>query len=760
VIPLASKFDAVVALALLLKITVILTGGLVIAALTRRRSAALRHGVWLLALASSLALAVLTPMVPRLSLPVALPAGLEVPNRAAIGQVPSPGAVPEGRVAGPENQARVTADDSGVTSNRRSPPSASPSAAPLGEVWLVGFLAVLLWCLLGHVGLARLARRATPVEGEMGEEGARGSAWPAGWAPQVRIAWSSSVGTPLTWGWLRPIILLPREAQSWPAERRRIAVLHELGHVTRRDYLAQLVATLTCAVYWFHPLVWIAAARLRSESEHACDDCVLAQGAPPVDYAAALLEVARRAGPLRRTGTWAIGMARPSHLEGRLLAVLDDSRARAAVPRRVAAPIVAIVGLLLGPLAGLLPGPVPGAADEPPRARRQSLSSEDGPASTFERTIQTSPGGRLRLDLETGANVEVRGWDAASVQVRARLEGPDWRDTRIEVAREGSGVKVYSTQTDRASSYSTSHALEIRVPRRYDIELSSSGGSLTIVGIEGTFRGHTGGGEIVLEHDEGLARLTTGGGDVRVSDSRLDGSVSTGGGMVRISNVRGDLNGSSGSGPVIRSDGSGEEGAGSGYLRGVTVDKARRRIGLTGKATTGVLSIDKAGGDVDLEDAPEGARVTTGGGDIRIGRGAGTVEASTGGGDLEIGPIAGSVSAGTGAGTVHVTLADGGGRPQTVEITSGSGPVVIELPEDFDGRFELETAYTRSYGRAARIESAWSLDHEPTTPWDASHGTPRRYVRAHGVSGDGRGRVRVRTVNGDIEVRQASGKAR
>ena len=184
------------------------------------------------------------------------------------------------------------------------------------------------------------------------------------------------------------------------------------------------------------------------------------------------------------------------------------------------------------------------------------------------------------------------------------------------------------------------------------------------------------------------------------------------------------------------------------------------RIGVAREAATGVLQISKAGGDVDLENAPEGARITTGGGDIRVRRGAGTVEASTGGGDVEIGPIAGSVRAGTGAGTVHVTLADADGRTQTVEITSGSGPVVIELPEDFDGRFELETAYTRSFGRATRIESAWSLDHDATTGWDGSQGTPRRYVRAHGVAGDGRGRIRVRTVNGDIQVRSASGKAR
>ena len=129
--------------------------------------------------------------------------------------------------------------------------------------------------------------------------------------------------------------------------------------------------------------------------------------------------------------------------------------------------------------------------------------------------------------------------------------------------------------------------------------------------------------------------------------------------------------------------------------------------------------------------------------------------ANTGGGDIEIGPVAGSVRAGTGAGAVRVSLADAGGREQSVEITSGTGKVVIELPDRFDGRFDLETAYTESFGRATRIESAWTLDRESTTGWDDSEGTPRRYVRAHGVVGTGRGRIEVRTVNGDIEVRRA-----
>jgi hypothetical protein len=82
--------------------------------------------------------------------------------------------------------------------------------------------------------------------------------------------------------------------------------------------------------------------------------------------------------------------------------------------------------------------------------------------------------------------------------------------------------------------------------------------------------------------------------------------------------------------------------------------------------------------------------------------------------------------------------------------------MIVELPADFDGTFELETAYTEKHG-ATRIESAWDLEREETTQWDGREGTPRRYVRARGTVGSGRGHVRIKTVNGDIEVRRRRG---
>ena len=80
---------------------------------------------------------------------------------------------------------------------------------------------------------------------------------------------------PMTCGVFRPAILLPAGHDDWPAERLRLVRAHELVHVQQRDCLFQIVMQIACALHWFHPLVWLAAAQFRMERERACDDGVL-----------------------------------------------------------------------------------------------------------------------------------------------------------------------------------------------------------------------------------------------------------------------------------------------------------------------------------------------------------------------------------------------------------------------------------------------------------------------------------------------------
>lgn len=771
----ASPFYSIPAALLLLKVTIVLSLGAVVTAMLRDRSAASRHLAWLVTLLAVLALAPLSAIAPHLALPLPASAVRAVPAlvMAEPARLPAVDRAPA---------SRASAETAGRSSVPMSSDTRPAPLAGLGLLWTAGALGVLLWSAFGHLGLWALLRSALPVERsawtrlyglEPLEHGARA---------RVRLAHSSVVGTPLTWGWIRPIVLLPSRSSAWPLERRRVALLHELAHVERGDYVAQLAATLVCAVYWFHPLAWWAASRLRSESEHACDDRVLAAGTTAPAYASDLLAVAQGARGPSGSRLAAIGMARRTHLEGRLLAVLDESRRRGTVGARAGFAALAGTLLLIVPYAGLEPHAqaapaASGAAVEETHAVTNTntsvtvstqtgtsvnlalTSAKDDAEETRDHhdvddTLPAKPGGRLVLDLDTGGSVEIRGWDRNEVHVHARLAGADWRTTQLGIGPESFGVGVHAVPTGHGHIQSTSHSFEIQVPKRYDVRLSSAGGSISIADVEGTFEGNTGGGEIQLEHASGRAKLVTGGGDIEVSDCDLDGAVSTGGGTVKLSRVKGGLRGSSGSGPVIYAEAAGDADEGTGDLTNIRVDGSRGHIDV-GTNATGRLHIDRAGGRVDLDEVPNGAKIRTGGGEIRIRKGAGSIDAQTGGGDITMGPIAGSVSASTGAGDVSLRLASIAGRSQDVEVGSGTGNVVLELPADLNARFEIETAYTESFGRAAKITSAWTLAREPVTDWDDSRGTPRRYVRASGKAGRGEGLIRIQTVNGDIELRKA-----
>ncbi len=235
---------------------------------------------------------------------------------------------------------------------------------------------------------------------------------------------------PMTWGGFRPVVLLPAEADSWSVDRRRDVLLHELAHVRRLDCLTQWIARAACAVYWFNPLAWVAARRMRIERERACDDVVLLAGARASDYAGHLLEIARGLRIPIAAATAALAMARPSQLEGRLVAILDPDRRRRGPGRRAAgvamlATIVAVVPMAMLRLgtranAATAPeqGPIAGqpAADDPaarmtvtgrvldPLGQAGARRGRDGPRGVEERrTGPRSPSPASRRSRDMGA---------------------------------------------------------------------------------------------------------------------------------------------------------------------------------------------------------------------------------------------------------------------------------------------------------------------------------------------------------------------
>ena len=162
----------------------------------------------------------------------------------------------------------------------------------------------------------------------------------------VRVVSSAHAPMPLAWGILRPVIVLPLDALTWPAARLSAVLLHESMHHRRRDLLTQAVAQLACCLYWCHPLAWVALGRQRRERERACDDAVLRNGISPHDYATYLIDVVRAIAAGRRGWSDAPAMADASTLESRVRAVLDRDLDRRPLTAGTAL-LVTVAALLL-----------------------------------------------------------------------------------------------------------------------------------------------------------------------------------------------------------------------------------------------------------------------------------------------------------------------------------------------------------------------------------------------------------------------------
>ena len=315
-----------------IKISLVVAVGLLAASLLHRRSAALRH--WLLAasMAAALATPLLTQFAPAWRLPVSGPIASN-----------SPAPVQPTSRSKPRIGITTSIDAESVSTN---PPSApiEPNSI-LAGIWIAGVVVNLAGLLAGFWRLRRIASRATIVHEGPWTDAARVLSESLGVRTPVTLLQSDRPALLVTWGSFVPKVLLPIDAPSWDADRIRVVLAHELAHVRRHDWIIQIGSELVRIANWFNPLVWLAAARLRLESERACDDAVVNLGVNGRDYAEHLLDLARQFGRARHASFPAVAIVpRPSNLERRVTAMLNAHLSRHPVTR--AARLATLAALL------------------------------------------------------------------------------------------------------------------------------------------------------------------------------------------------------------------------------------------------------------------------------------------------------------------------------------------------------------------------------------------------------------------------------
>ena len=291
--------------------------GLALAAmpLLRRASAATRRTVLVFALAAVVVLPVASAILPALHLRGAAPAMIEPASTAPV--VENIVEATSTRIVVPPSMTPHAAPSASAPATA-SPPSLLSLALGL---WALGAVVVLVRLGVGLHRARRMARQARLVEVRH---------TPRGRAVEIRS--SAAIDSPAVTGVLRPVVLLPRDADTWTPERRELVLAHELAHVLRCDALANIVAQVAVALHWFDPLAHLCARRLRMERELAADDRVLDSGATASRYAEHLLALATihtdRAMP-----AGALAMAEPSQIGTRIRALLAPQHSRAPLGR-------------------------------------------------------------------------------------------------------------------------------------------------------------------------------------------------------------------------------------------------------------------------------------------------------------------------------------------------------------------------------------------------------------------------------------------
>jgi uncharacterized protein (TIGR03435 family) len=313
-------------LALLLKATGVLLLALMATWLTRDGRASIRH----VFLAASFAMLLLLPAASSMSPIVAVP----VPSalQTTVEPVDDSLFIDLNEPALPQRQSAV-----------RPLPQGSAWTLPtvaeaLRMIWVSGAAVFLLPVGVGLWRVRQLRRRGLP--------------WRQGQARVDRLIAQSGIGRsvellvhetlpgPMTCGVIRPAIMLPADARSWCAEDLDRAIVHELAHVRRFDWLTQCGARVIAAIYWLHPIVWIASRRFALEAERSCDDAVLSQSlhagncindVDETAYADQLVHLAERLST--GSGQIHLAMANRRDLSARVAAVLDRRRPRGRAGR-------------------------------------------------------------------------------------------------------------------------------------------------------------------------------------------------------------------------------------------------------------------------------------------------------------------------------------------------------------------------------------------------------------------------------------------
>jgi beta-lactamase regulating signal transducer with metallopeptidase domain len=448
------------ALVMVTRVTVLLGTAWLLTALMKKTSASVRHLMWLVAVAGGLLLPVLPGLLPAWEVvpEVVSVTGTTTPAPAApFAEVGADDVVAAGSAgAGMPGQAAVTATPDTTSARRIHWPAAAL------VLWLTGFLIAIARLGSGIRRADRLVSQTNRMESALASDVLRWCRGLSGYDKPVDLRVSDHVAIPFVWGWRRPVVVLPAAADRWSRGRLRAVLLHELAHVRRHDTAGVVLAGVAAAVYWFHPLAWLANRKIKQEMERAADDCVLYAGADSSDYARFLLEISRGIVAPRQQAA-VVALARRSELGGRIMDILAPRQNRTPLDgaRRALVILAAVLAIL--PLASMTSHSSLSTDDIDPADRAALVATlsgffealnagEDYPVVAY-RYLSSGYFDPADMTVETMAE---SAWktvfdNTIRVMTKEGLVGPLTATTRVKSIRRDNDGYVMALETDLAT---------------------------------------------------------------------------------------------------------------------------------------------------------------------------------------------------------------------------------------------------------------------------------------------------------------------